>query len=194
MRLHRNSRSFLLHEAIGNERLKRCCCKQSGGIGTEAPANSAEVDMMVAHQPLDHMAPESVVAGEAVAARDRQSAFGDAPLILGNAHFVLDESLRQATDRRGAQPDQDLGVVGSVSLEVAAEAPGRGSLSQRVVRQREMVEADLDIAGARQRLGDCPRLGQARFSSRQGVGINLALVRLECRYMRVTKNGEAVRP
>ena len=60
----------------------------------------------------------------------------------------------------GAEPDQGIGLVGGVALEIAVQpALARGD-RELVVGQGEMVEADRPIAEARKRLGSDLRLLQ----------------------------------
>ena len=101
----------------------------------------------------------------------------DRARVAGEIGRVLHEALRQLADGRGAQPDQRVGVVGGVALEIAAQpllARGHG---ERVVGQREMVEADRLIAEAAKRLGGDLRLLQPFAQVRQGGLVDQPLVR-----------------
>ena len=68
-----------------------------------------------------------IAAAHAVVVRQREAlhggepAAGDGARIAGEIRRVLHEALRQAADGRGAQPDQRVGVVGGVALEIAVQ-------------------------------------------------------------------------
>ncbi len=98
VRLDRNAPAFLFNESVGDQRSQRGAADHVGRIGSECSANGVEVDAMIAHQPLDDRAAQPVVAREAIAARDRQTAFFDEPLIFGDSNLVLNETLRHPPD------------------------------------------------------------------------------------------------
>ncbi len=67
-------------------------------------------------------------------------------------------------------------------------------LRERVIRQGEMIEANLDVAGHNERLGDCSRLAESRFGIRKDGAVDLALVRFEGGYVGIAEDREPVRP
>ena len=79
------------------------------------------LDFEIAHQRLDHAGAPFVLGGEGVAARGREMAVAD-PAGMGTGRGrVLGIALRKVRDRRGAEPDQHLGPVVGVTLEVAPQ-------------------------------------------------------------------------
>lgn len=87
-------------------------------------ADSLQIDGQRAHQPLDDVAPQPVIGRQRQAAHGRQSPGLDGAPIVGEGRRVLNVPLRQGTDRRRAEPDQDGRVVNGITLEIAMQTAG----------------------------------------------------------------------
>ena len=152
-----------------------------------------DVDVEVAHQPLDQVAPQPVVGGQRDAAHDRQPARFDRLGIGERGRRVLHVALRQRADRAGAEADQRRrGIVG-VALERAMQLARRRRFRHRVAGARVMVEADRDVAAfLGQHAMDRVLLGEARQRPGQRVFGDELLVLLHPRHMGVAEHRDAV--
>lgn len=126
--------------------------------GMRIPAVQAgdlwQIHRHVAHDPLDEISAVAIVVGQQVALRRGQPAFRDTCEIVPHRHRVLHEAILRAADGAGAEADQRCCIVIRVALEIAMQAAGLQGDGEVVIRQREMIEADADIAGSDQRIGD----------------------------------------
>ena len=114
----------------------------------------------------------------ASAAHHRQAALVEQIAVFLQRLRVLAVGGADAADRRHPQPDQVAIGLRAVALEVAVQPALALGHRQRIVGQREMVHADVDVAGAtesRERLRQHRQLGAA---ARQFRGTDAAL-RLE---------------
>jgi hypothetical protein len=152
----------------------------------------ADISAIIAHQGLDDRAAALILAGDAASARGGEFARGDAPFVVGDACRILDESLGQPTDGRRAQAQQHLAGIGRVALEIAVQSAVLGGGRKAVAGQREMVEADLAIAGGGQGRGDRLCLLVPFGRARQGRLVDLALVRLERGDMGIAEHRKSV--
>ena len=106
-----------------------------------------ELDAPVAHQGVDHVAAQHVVGVQAVAAHHRQPATFEPRLILGRFLDVLTVAVADLADRGDAKADKIAVRMGGVTLEVALQSAIFPGQRQLIIRQREVIHADVDIAG-----------------------------------------------
>src|SRR5665213_2073385 len=103
-------RAVQANQSIIDEHLQAHELALEGQVRPAVPRrNRLQIDGEITHQSLDDVATEAILVRNGGAARDRQFAAtdGGAPgQLLGG---VLDKSLRQAADRRGAKPEQGPG-------------------------------------------------------------------------------------
>jgi hypothetical protein len=105
------------------------------------------------NQALDDRSPQAILRGERRSAHRREPPRPDR-VAIGREHGrVLHVALRQAADRRGAKADQNLSGVRRVALKIAAQPPFPKREGKAVLRQGEMIEADRDVASAREPCG-----------------------------------------
>jgi hypothetical protein len=85
----------------------------------------------IAHQALDHETAHAVGIAQAEAAHRGKPVFGDAAVIIGHRHAVLNVALREAADGRGAEPNERVGRIGCVALKIAVDGTeGEGSVGR----------------------------------------------------------------
>ena len=103
-------------------------------------------DAEIAHQHLDHPRPQRVFPAEGMALGGGEAPLADSASVNAGRGGVLRVALRELRDRRGAEPDEHLGGVIGVALEVAPQPPGLLGDGEPVIGRREVVDADLRIA------------------------------------------------
>ncbi len=106
---------------------------------------------------------------------------------------VLEQAVGECADRAGAQPDDDVGGVVGKALEIAAQRSVRRRPRQRVLGQREMIEADSPVARPGQPLMRQRRLAETRRRAGESRRIDAALARNEVRHMRIAEHRQPFR-
>lgn len=96
------------------------------------------------------------------AARGREPIGADRLMPCTGILGVLEQAVGECADRAGAQPDDDVGGVVGKALEIAAQRSVRRRPRQRVLGQREMIEADSPVARPGQPLMRQRRLAETR--------------------------------
>jgi hypothetical protein len=84
--------------------------------------NLVEIDFEVAHQVFNDARAQAIALRQRKAFCRGDAAALDGLRVASNIYRILQESLGQATYRRGAQADQRVGVISRVSLKVAPES------------------------------------------------------------------------
>ena len=127
----------------------------------------------LAHQRHDDVSPHLVVGRQRVAADDRQPALAERLVVLRQRLRVLVVGRADATDGRNAERHEVAVGLRAVALEVPMQPAFALGHRQRVVRQREVVHADVAVV-ARQESGDgVPEHGDAL----RGVGRSTSAMR-----------------
>ena len=147
-----------------------------------------EINREVAHQPFDHLRPQPIIGGKGHTAHHRQRAGLDRPPPGAGIRRILHEALRQPADGRYAEPEQRIGRIRGVALEVAAKRPVGQRQGHRVVGTGEMIKPDRHIAVIGKDGGGRLGLRQPLRRARQACGIDQPLVRLEPRDMRIAED------
>ena len=124
---------------------------------------------------------------------DRQLALSDAARIVLDRHGVLHIALRQAADRGGAKPDQRVAFVVRISLEIPVQAPCPRGDRQRIVGQREMVDADPLVAPGSDQLRRQLRGAKALLGVGKRALVDHALMPLQPGHVRIAEERDAVR-
>ena len=96
---------------------------------------------------LISIAPRAVVRVEHEAARDGKRPAASAPSHGASSAVVLPEHARRRRDRRGAEADDRVGAALDVALERARHAVLGGGARERRAGPREVIEAEVDVAG-----------------------------------------------
>ncbi|GAA0568095.1 hypothetical protein GCM10009416_02660 [Craurococcus roseus] len=163
-----------------------------GGLGHHRQGHGAQVHGEVAHHALDQRAAGAVVLRQRAAARHRQPPGRDGGDVAALVGVVLDVTLGELADGRGAEAEQERRGVRGVALEVAAQRAGAGGLRHRVVGLGEVVEADGLVTGGAQRLLRGLRLFEAPERVGQGGPVDRALVGLHPWHMGVAEDRDPV--
>ena len=96
----------------------------------------------IAHQALDHVAPDLVLFGKFDAADDRQSLAVDKAPILRDGGFILDIASRKTADRGRAEPDQRVRRDRPYSPGNSAAPFPRARRPRAGRRAAQMIDAD----------------------------------------------------
>src|ERR1700686_3680294 len=123
------------------------------GEARELPLKSCrDLDPEVAHEPGDQRAPYQIFGRERDSATGGERALADGVLVARKPVRVLRVEAADVADRRDPERDHLRRSLHGVALEVAAEPSSRPRLCELVVGQREVIHADLPVAGGRQGL------------------------------------------
>src|SRR5690348_2514583 len=104
----------------------------------------------MAGERLDHRAAHEVVGAELEAARHRQVAVVESKAVVVEALPVLVVRRAYPTNRRNAETDQVALGTGRIALEVALQPALALRHGELVVRPREVIHANVQVALARQ--------------------------------------------
>jgi hypothetical protein len=121
-------------------------------VDAVAGACIIEIAFEEAHQFLDYVASQQIIAGQVAAPLGGKPASFYFPPPPADVGGVLHVAQRQPADGGSADTDQDIGGIAGVALEVAPQGAARGSNRQIVMGQREMIEADGFVSGASKQL------------------------------------------
>ncbi|MNP08517.1 hypothetical protein D3C76_1005890 [compost metagenome] len=129
----------------------------AGEIGVEVDIEGlfdrGEIQLEVADQLLDHRAADTVVRAAVQAAAGRELVVVQAVLVIGDVVAVLGIEVADLADGGYAKTDEVAMSVGGVALEVALQRAIFLGAGQFVIRQGEMVHADVAITRRGQLLG-----------------------------------------
>ena len=151
-------------------------------------------DAEVAHQLGDERPSEPIVGVEQVPAFHGEPASFQVGVVRGELLRVLHERARDVTDGRDAETDHIGRRLGGVAHEVAMEPPRRRRTGELVVRQREVIHADLHVAGRQEPVHHFSEQLQLALPRRQRCGVDPLLVAADPRHVRVRIRGHAIRP
>ena len=160
---------------------------------TVARLDTGKVDAAMAHQVADHVAAQLVVGVQAITAVHRQQALIEPRVVLGKLLDALAVAIADLADRGYAETDQVTVGKGRVTLEVALQGAVGAGQGQLVIRQGEVVHADIHIAGGSQAAdGQLQQLHLA-LGRRHVFTTDQALRTHQLRQVRVAVSGDAVR-
>src|SRR5690606_22390524 len=124
----------------------------------------------------DQRAAAAILVAERMAARNRKPAVVlRSPAPRADIRQILSIALRQSGDRRRTQTDDRVAHAHVVALERAPQLLASRRFDQWVVRQREVVEADSDIAEPGELVMSGRGLLEALSRRRQRLFIDQAL-------------------
>ncbi len=184
------------HQALLRERRQLGALGGKPGVEVDAvpPRDRRSIEYAVAHQRADDVLAQPVVGVASMAAQHGQPAGIERAVVLVQSTRVLHVAAGHRADRRDAQTELVVTGVGRIALEVALQPSFALGAGQRVVRQRKMVHADVDVAGSGQPLDGRDQNVQL-FAGRRHRGLVDPPLRLEdVRQMRVAIQRQAVRP
>ena len=104
----------------------------------------------MADQLLNHCPPQAIVGVAQQAAAGRQLGGGQGVLVVIEVAAVLAVQVADLADGRDAEADQVAVAVGGVALEIALQGRFFLGNGQFVVRQGEVVHADVAVTGGGQ--------------------------------------------
>ncbi len=163
-------------------------------LDTVAPLGRGDVDLAVAHDLLDDVRPQCVVLAHHDAALGREHAPAEDFLVLKQGFLVLHVQGADVTDRAHAEAHQVPACMGRVTLEAAMQRAVLLREGEAVIRQGEMVHADVDVAGRAEFAHRELQKREARRRIRQILDLDLPLCLEGMRHVGVAVDREAVRP
>ena len=169
----------------------RGCIIERIHMGAMQQGDLAVIDLEIAHQPLDHCGTQDILVRECDALGDRQHTSLDGPAPARDIGRILHIALRQASDGGRAERQQRICGIHRIALKIPVQGAVARRLRHRIVRPREMIEADHVVSFRHEHIACSLLLRHALGRTRQGGRIDELLMHLEPRHMRIAEDGQS---